>query len=200
MSQAAGSRAPIPVTQSLKSELLTLAMYSWFGAILAVTIYAAVQPSFGTRISAPISVPTVATTVTDIERHCIIATAMAEATPNARGETIEIMRNILRRREMGKWGKTACSVVTAPRQYSAWNDRMLPGVPVKPNELYQIFDRWLDEALKLGPSRWTHYIHPGTMLVLYGKKYPKWWSSCVETEVIWTAEFCRMDDIPKGAR
>jgi hypothetical protein len=138
--------------------------------------------------------------VTNVERHCLVATAIAESTPMAKTETIEIMRNILRRREMGTWGKTACSVVTAPRQYSAWNDRMLPGVPVRPGAQYQLYSEWLDEALRMGPNEWSHYIHPKTMIKLYGYRYPKWWASCVATRMIGDAEFCRMDAIPDAAK
>ena len=84
---------------------------------LAVTVFAAVQPKIVYNNRAQLmSIPSApsAVSATPIERHCIIATAIAESTPYARAETIEIMRNILRRREMGTWGSTACAVVTAP--------------------------------------------------------------------------------------
>lgn len=200
MSQAVAINGRTPPNKSLTDELAILAMYSWFGAILLVTAYAAIQPTFG-RVD-PYKEPpalSVRATATDIERHCIIATAIAEATPNAKAETIEIMRNILRRREMGVWGKTACAVVTAPKQYSAWNDRLLPGVPAKPGAQYRLYSEWLDDALAMGPNPWSHYIHPKTMEMLYGYRYPRWWSACVETKMIGDAEFCRMDAMPKGA-
>lgn len=194
MSQAAGSRAPIPVTQSLKSELLTLFMYAWFGVILAVTAYAAIKPEFGKAEPKLVSVlPTKwSGIVSDIERHCIIATTIAEATPHSRVEVIEIARTILLRRTMEKWGSTACAVVTAPKQFSSWNDRMLPGVPVTPNAQYLRYAAWVEEAIDAGPNEWSHFIHPDTMVLLYGYRYPRWWTDCVETKKIGAAEFCTM--------
>jgi hypothetical protein len=194
MTEAGAIAGRIPLTKSLIDELTVLAMYAWFGAILATTAYAAIQPGFTALPTEVRRIPVenALTVITPIERHCIVATAIAESTPMAKVETIEIMRNILRRREMGTWGATACAVVTAPRQYSAWNDRMLPGVPAKPGAQYRLYSEWLDEALEAGPSVWSHYIHPKTMVLLYGYRYPKWWAKCVETKMIQDAEFCRM--------
>jgi hypothetical protein len=193
MSQAGAIAGRIPLTKSLTDELTVLAMYAWFGAILTVTAYAAIQPTFG-----PVEIVQDAPVIrnfriaaTPIERHCIIATAIAESTPMAKTETIEIMRNILRRREMGTWGATACAVVTAPRQYSAWNDRMLPGVPAKPGAQYRLYSEWLNEALEAGPNQWSHYYHGKAMRILYGKDAPKWASNCAQTQLIGDATFCR---------
>jgi hypothetical protein len=128
---------------------------------------------------------------TDYEKHCMIQTALGEATPGNKKEVIEIMRGMLTRRASGRWGDL-CGVVNAHKQYSVWNNKRMPAPPRKQSKRYRQYAKWAELALNAGPSRFDHYYHKKAMMALYNKKKPYWARQCVETARIGTATFCRM--------
>lgn len=168
-------------------------MGAWFGVVFLTAIFVALTPAQEAAASvspkARVSRGAYATTS---EKHCMVQTALGEATPGHKAEVVAIMRGMLARRASGRWGNTICSVVKAPRQYSVWNDRKMPGKPKKPGKLYRKYAAWADLALMAGPSRFENYYHGATMKRLYGRSRPYWAKACRETVKIGGATMCRM--------
>jgi spore germination cell wall hydrolase CwlJ-like protein len=131
--------------------------------------------------------------LTENERHCMVVTIMGEATPNNKQEVIAIARNILRRKEMRRWGSSICSVTLAPKQYSVWNNKRMPSKKrVGGSKQYKQYNAWVSEALSRGPMRHDHYWHPKTMKALYGYSNPRWARNCIVKERIGHATFCTL--------
>jgi len=164
----------------------------WFAALALAALFVGLSPPEEAAAAVNRSTPRVQAGITPAERHCMVQTAIGEATPGHKAEVIAIMRGMLKRRAMGSWGPTICHVAKAPRQYSTFNNRSMPKKPRKPSKMYRRYSQWADLAVMAGPSRFDHYVHPKTMVKLYGKKYPKWWRACKETRVVGAAKFCRI--------
>jgi hypothetical protein len=193
MSKAVGSRARILVNKTLNSGALDHIMGVWFGVLALTALFVGLSPAPEAMASVSPQAPVVRSErLSAAERHCMVQTALGEATPGHKAEVIAIMRGMLARRASGRWGNTICSVVKAPRQYSVWNDRKMPGKPKKPGKLYKRYSQWADVALAAGPSRFKFYWHGKAMRKLYKKPRPYWAKSCVETVKVGGATMCRM--------
>lgn len=175
-----------------KSHALDHVMGVWLGALTLATVFVALSPADeAVAATSPRAHVSRGVYATAAEKHCMVQTALGEATPGHKAEVIAIMRGMLKRRAMGRWGDL-CGVALAKKQYSTFNNRAMPKKPRKPSKLYRKYSQWADLALIAGPSRFDHYIHPKTMVRLYRKKYPKWWKACKETAYVGAAKFCRM--------
>lgn len=192
MSKAVGSRARILVNRSLKSPALDHVMGVWFGALALTALFVGLSPAPEAVAAVNRATPRIHTGITPAERHCMVQTAIGEATPGHKAEVIAIMRGMLARRASGRWGSTICSVVKAKAQYSVWNDRAMPKKPKKPSKLYKRYSKWADLAVMAGPSRFKFYWHGKAMRKLYKKPRPYWAKACVETARIGGATMCRM--------
>lgn len=192
MSKAMGSRARILLNRSLKSPALDHVMGVWFGALALTALFVGLSPAPEAVAAVNRGTPRILAGITPAERHCMVQTAIGEATPNHKAEVIAIMRGMLARRAAGRWGNTICSVVKAKAQYSVWNDRAMPKKPRKPSKQYRKYSAWADLAVMAGPSRFDHYFHGKAMKKLYGRSRPYWARACVETVRIGGATMCRM--------
>lgn len=191
MSQARRSHARILLTQSLKSDAVDHVMGAWFGIVILAAIFVALTPAQEATAAVHRETPRVHAGITAAERHCMVQTALGEATPGHKAEVIAIMRGMLKRRQTGRWGDL-CGVVKARKQYSVWNDRRMPKKPKKPGRLYRQYSAWADLAIMAGPSRFTHYYHGKAMRQLYGRSRPYWAKACVERVKVGGATMCRM--------
>lgn len=175
----------------MKNELLSGGMFATFGGLVALTVVVWMNP-----IEATASLPKasegvyrgVAISVT--ERHCLVLTAMGEATAGSKTEAVAIMRNILKRKQL-KWGGSGiCQVVKAKAQYTMWTGRKIPRKTKNPSKNYLKYNGWASIALARGPSQWTHYYHGKTMQKLYGKSRPKW-AARMTCSKVGAATMCR---------
>ena len=174
-----------------KSHALDHVMGVWFGAMALTALFVGLSPAQEAVASVNHKAPLRVWYATAAEKHCMVQTALGEATPNHKAETIAIMRGMLRRREMGRWGNL-CGVAKAPKQYSTFNNRKMPKKPKKPSKQYQRYAAWAELALMAGPNRFDSYWHGKAMKKLYGRNRPYWAKACKETVQIGGATMCRM--------
>lgn len=176
----------------MRHEMLSGGMFAAFGLLVGMAVIVGMAPVEATASVQPRAVVR-ENRIADLsvaDRNCLVQTALGEATAHSKVEAIAIMRNILKRRQMGRWGRTVCQVVKAKAQYSCWSGRKIPGR--SKSAIYRKYDGWASIAIARGPSQYTHYIHPVTLAKLYGKSRPGWWKSCRATSKVGAALFCTM--------